>query len=125
MKFHEKLRSLRKEANFTQKQIADVLGIDRSAYSYYETGSSVPPMPKMVILAKIFNCSVDELMCVNPPKTVVQDSTSIYNQHGEKNVLATLPRDEQDLLILYRSMSESMCGDVLKHMRNLLKISEE
>ena len=125
MVFREKLKILRKQMNLTQQQIAVILGIDRSAYSYYETGKSVPPMDKMMILAKIFNCTLDELMCSPPPKPNLNDKSSIYDNGFISNPIAPLPKDEQDLLILYRSMSESMCSDVLKYMRNLLKISEE
>ena len=124
MTFREKLRLSRKQLNLTQFQIASTLGIDRSAYSYYETGKSQPPMDKILTLSKIFNCSIDELMCTETPKTSFSDSNSIYDGY-QTSPIASLPKDEQDLLIMYRAMPESMCENVLKYMKNSLKLSEE
>lgn len=42
MKISEKLKLYRVKNNFTQTQIAAALGIDRSTYSYYELGKTVP-----------------------------------------------------------------------------------
>ena len=124
MVFKEKLRTLRKQCGLTQKQLSDALGLERSAYSYYETGKSVPPIDKMITLSKIFNVTLDELMCANRRENIVRDDTSVYNT-AHLTPLATLPKDEQELLVLYRSMSESMCADVLKYMRKLLEKNQD
>ena len=125
MTFHEKLRIMRKQLNLTQQQIANTLGIDRSAYSYYETGKSCPPMDKLAILTKMFNITSDELMCLPPPKGKPDDESSSYENYNPVNPIAPLPKDEQELLLLYRSMPNSMCDDVLKYMRNQLKLADE
>ena len=125
MTFQQKLCALRKQCDLTQKQIADTLNLDRSAYSYYETGKSNPPMDKMITLARIFNVSLDELMCVEDRLAAVKDGTSIYNTpHAILNPVATLPKEEQDLILLYRSMSAPMCDDVIQYMRGLLSKAE-
>ena len=37
-----KLRALRQKNGWTQKQIAEMLHINRSTYAYYETGATQP-----------------------------------------------------------------------------------
>ena len=47
MEMKDKLISFRKEAGFTQQQIAELLGLDRSTYSCYETGKVRVPLKKL------------------------------------------------------------------------------
>jgi transcriptional regulator with XRE-family HTH domain len=58
----ERLKILRKEKGFTQRQIADDLSIDQSNYAGYESGRRVPPPDKLAKLANLFGVSVDYLL---------------------------------------------------------------
>ena len=42
MTLAERLKEIRREHNFTQLDLAEVLGIDRTAYTYYEMGKTQP-----------------------------------------------------------------------------------
>ena len=55
------IRQLRKENNWTQKQLADKLHVGKSTISNYETGYSEPDIETQSILADLFNVSLDEL----------------------------------------------------------------
>ena len=46
----QRIRELRTENHFTQAQLANALNLDRSSYSYYELGQS---MPNVASLKKI------------------------------------------------------------------------
>lgn len=58
----ERLRELRFERNFTQKQIAEALGISIRAYSHYEIGDREPSIEIIKLLCKLFNVSADYLL---------------------------------------------------------------
>lgn len=58
----EQLRSLRKEQNWKQKDVADMLGIHVTTYTKYETGASEPNHEMLLKLANIFNVSIDYLL---------------------------------------------------------------
>lgn len=58
----ENLRILRERANLKQQNIADVVGIKRSSYAYYETGKSSPKIDALIKIAKLYNVSVDEIL---------------------------------------------------------------
>ena len=46
----------------TQQQVADLLHIERSCYSYYELGKVRMPLELLVLLARFYHISVDELL---------------------------------------------------------------
>ncbi len=62
MGFSQQLRAAREKKGMTQQQVADVLGIDKTTYSGYETGKREPDVFKIKALAKLFEVSGDELL---------------------------------------------------------------
>lgn len=62
MKFEEKLQSLRKKSNLSQEALADKLGVSRQAVSKWESGTSYPEMDKLIMMSKIFKCSLDDFV---------------------------------------------------------------
>lgn len=59
---YERLVKLRKERKMTQEELANVLGISRSALSLYETNKRQPDFQTICRLADFFNVSVDYLL---------------------------------------------------------------
>lgn len=53
------LRILRTNAGLSQEAVANLLGISRSAYSYYETGKSLPSLAAVRKLAEFYGVSAD------------------------------------------------------------------
>lgn len=69
MMYYLRLRDLRNDKNLTQKEIADVLGIDQRVYSNYETGEREISMRLVVKLTDYYNTSTDYLLGrTNAPK---------------------------------------------------------
>ena len=62
MTFGEKLSKLRKEYNYTQEQLADVLGVSRQAISKWELDIAYPETDKLIELGKLFECAMDYLL---------------------------------------------------------------
>lgn len=61
MKF-ENIRSLRIDNNYTQKQVAQILGISQNTYSQYEIGVLNYPVDALMKLADFYHVSVDYLL---------------------------------------------------------------
>ena len=61
MKF-ENIRSLRIDNSYTQKQIAEYLGISQNTYSQYEVGVLNYPVEALMKLADFYNVSGDYLL---------------------------------------------------------------
>ena len=70
MTLGEKLSKLRKEHNYTQEQLADILGVSRQSISKWESDIAYPETDKLIKLGKILECSMDYLL-----KEEVSDKT--------------------------------------------------
>ena len=57
-----RIRDLREDKDFTQKQIAEFLMCDQSLYSKYERGERDIPLHLIEKLASFYNTSVDYLI---------------------------------------------------------------
>lgn len=63
----EKIARLRKENNYTQEQLAALLGVSRQAISKWESDSAWPETDKLIRLSDLFDCTVDYLLKENAP----------------------------------------------------------
>lgn len=59
---YENIRKLRTDMGYTQKQIAEVLGVSQNTYSQYEIGVLNYPVDTLVKLADFYGVSVDYLL---------------------------------------------------------------
>jgi putative transcriptional regulator len=55
------IKEKRLSANMTQDELANILGVGRSAVAMWETGESLPRAKTLIDLAKALDCSVEEL----------------------------------------------------------------
>ena len=65
MKLSNNLKNIRKENNLSQEQLAEKLGVSRQAVSKWESGQTYPEMDKVLLICKLFNYNIDELMNEN------------------------------------------------------------
>ena len=56
------LKQLRMSKKFTQKQLAERLGVKRTTICMWETGNSSPSLEILKKIAQVLNCSIDELV---------------------------------------------------------------
>ena len=57
-----RLKEFRIKKGFTQIELAQKLNVKQNTVSQWETGESLPRADKLFKLAKILNCTVDELL---------------------------------------------------------------
>ena len=62
MKFGDNLRNLRKIKNFSQEKLAEKVWVSRQTISKWECGEAYPEMDNILILCKIFNCKLNDLV---------------------------------------------------------------
>lgn len=68
MTLGEKLAKLRREHNYTQEQLAQVLGFSRQAVSKWESDTACPETEKLIRLGKLYHCSMDYLLLDQVPE---------------------------------------------------------
>ena len=62
MTLGEKIAKQRKELNYTQEQLADILGVSRQSISKWESDIAYPETDKLIKMGKLFECSMDYLL---------------------------------------------------------------
>ena len=58
----KKIRELREKNNYTQSFVADLIGYKVNSYCLIETGKKGMSLKKLIVLSKLYNVSVDELL---------------------------------------------------------------
>ena len=62
-KEHEmRIRDVREDRDFTQKEIAEYLHVKQNTYSQYETGKRQIPIKDLILLARFYKTSTDYLL---------------------------------------------------------------
>lgn len=62
MNFKENLKVIRKNSNYTQQQLADLLGLTKTTVANYEQGIKEPKLHTLEKLTIILKCSYDDLL---------------------------------------------------------------
>lgn len=89
MSFYENLRAARERRGYTQQQVADLMGLDKSTYCGYETGKRQPDVSKLKKLSKILGVSGDELL-----ETGFEKETTPVSEGGQcANIIKIAGRD--------------------------------
>ena len=69
MFYYQRLRDLREDADKTQADIAEYLGMKQQQYARYERGVQEIPLHHFIALAKYYNVSLDYLAgLISTPK---------------------------------------------------------
>jgi len=89
-KFKDRIRQLRLENGWLQKELAEKIGVKRTAITGYENGSREPDIEKLISLSNIFSCSVDFLL----GKT--DNKSSKYTVAIDKSKLNEINLDDLD-----------------------------
>ncbi|MDU4147919.1 MAG: helix-turn-helix transcriptional regulator [Bifidobacterium breve] len=58
----DNLKILRNENSFRQEDVAAKINVARQTYSYWETGERVPDINSLILLADLYNVSLDYLV---------------------------------------------------------------
>lgn len=116
--FHRRLKSLRKERQKNQNDLAKLLGVTRATVSAYETNKIMPPYDKLKILSDYFNVSVEYLT----GKNAEEESKFDVNETLLK--LLYQLREDSDLTIDGVKLDESSKELLINSVENSLKLGK-
>ncbi len=109
-KFSLVLRKYRENANLTQKQVAEALGIERSTYAYYEMGATSPSGSMILKLSNILGIDYTVFMDAVADQEFDRNPedlsfTTLHDRSAEeREQIYTLKKNEQNLVLLYRTL---------------------
>ena len=97
--FGIRLAQLRKDAGYTQQQLADEIGASRRQVAYYEGESEHPPASLLIALAQALNVSTDELLGMRVGrKKAATPAVSTRLERRIKQIERMPPKPKQQLL---------------------------
>lgn len=70
--YADKLKQLRKEKGLTQRQLADEIGLGKSAIGMYESGKRTPEFETLEAICDFFNVNMDVLSDAKSPAIPTQ-----------------------------------------------------
>ena len=82
-----RIKNLREDNDFTQKQISKLLNISQVAYSYYELNKRSIPLELLCKLADFYNTSVDYLLYRTDIRTPYNDNLNSKISHKDSITL--------------------------------------
>ena len=122
-----RLRKFRKENGYSQSHIANVLGIERSTYTYYETGKTVPVIFDLMRLADLYDTSMDDLLgfhadqsdplAFGDPRQPVRTAVRRKERYLSE-VVQDLSSEERQLPAFYRSAKPVERRQFFESLRN-------
>ena len=107
MGFYQRLRDLKEDADLTQAQVAEIIGVSINHYGKYERGETDIPFEKAIILAEYYNVSLDYL--------------AGRTNHKQGINSPTLSEDEIKLLEAYGKLTERSKGKHEVLLQQLIK----
>lgn len=116
------LKKYRKLTGLTQAAVADALGIERSRYAHYESGTT-PSAENLRKLAVIFKVTIDELL--GAPANVNNLNEVVVSNSIESFRFNELKNDEKSLIIKFRLLSAEAKTDIVKALEDKIDKSEE
>ncbi len=98
------IRSFREQNNFTQAQLSVIMGTDRTTYTKWETGDSMPNIVQLAMLATIFGKSIDDFYKSSSELSV---ANPIFDRLSDSNYVNGLDAEEKMLIAEYRLLNKS------------------
>ncbi len=123
----DRLRKFRKSFKITQQDLAMLLGVDRTTYTFYETGSTQPSIKTLCGLSRIYDVSLGYLIGVEEcnykrsneePQPI---SPVRLNQSFKIDPIANLERNEKNLLLSYRLLNEDRKEEALEFIKKIIE----
>ena len=117
----DNLRLLRKNFKLTQQEVADILGVDRSTYTFYEAGKSTPTKENIIKLCDIYNVTVGYLLGVekNCPELKVANRSDRIDEGTDG--LSEISRNEKFLIMAYRSLDSDKKEQLIDIVKTALR----
>ena len=70
MDYMQRIRDLREDFDYTHEYVAHYLGTSQTMYARYERGANELPIRHLLSLSKLYDVSVDYLLCLTDVKNI-------------------------------------------------------
>ncbi len=120
MAMKDQLKKVRMESGYTQQNIADFLGIERSTYAYYESGKTAPSVETLKALQRLYEVSLDCLVN-SGDRGQRRSSVPAVVSVSDHNPMIRLKDEERTVIACFRLLGDKEKEKVLKFMKDIIK----
>jgi len=115
----DRIRRLRKERGWTQKELAERTGCSQRAVVYYERDGKYPPAPVLAAMAGAFGITLDALIAPDDPaRKTRRDDPDLLNDPEDRRLwrklqqIKSLPeRDKAAVIRLINTLAGNTADD--------------
>jgi transcriptional regulator with XRE-family HTH domain len=94
--FGLRVKQLRKDKGWTQKELGNLIGVSYTQLNKYEGGTNSPPLDKLITLASALNTTIDYLITGNLAENMPIHNTRLIQRFQE---LESFESDDQETVI--------------------------
>lgn len=96
MNIGNRIKTLRESAGLSQKELAEILSIQRVSLNYYEMGTRLPKTEVIIAMAKFFGVSADYLLSLDEPQYLGPKTNAIHFTGLPANLITMLHDMKED-----------------------------
>ena len=98
-KIAENIAALLKEKGYSQQDLADALGVNKSTVSAWVSGKKTPRMDKVEDMAAIFHCTITDVLGYTQPEETDEFRDRMKEEYGVLFDLIDKASDHQRELV--------------------------
>ena len=127
MEFKDRLKQLRKEQHLTQVKLGQMLNYGYTAIANYESGRNQPSISDLKKIARIFNVSMDYLLCVNDIRHpyIIEDNSAQFNEVRRYYAMLDEPAKAELLLYMQWLVARSEMHTTPQTPSSMLQVAQE
>ena len=111
-----RLRVCRLNCGLSQKQVGNAMGVGRSTIGSWENSRTEPTLNEIIKLAQVFRVDPMEIL---PNENVPVKLQDVGDDNKEPNPIYSLTKQEQQLLVSFRLLSDSERAEFLAKITNI------
>lgn len=98
MNIAENIKNIREEKSLKQIEVANHIGVDKSAYSKIEKGIRAVSVEELYKMAQLFNSTTDDILNYDgkiPQEVIIEDKTAVEQMH----LIQQLDEDDKSTIL--------------------------
>lgn len=97
------IKALRKQFNYSQNDLANLLDVSQTSVAHYEAGTRQPTIETLMRLSQLFDETIDRLVghSIMTEKNIPRKKTKKYNDIVDELLQSLLQKDEQKFMELF------------------------
>lgn len=100
------------KSGYTQKQVADLLGVDRSTYSYYELGRIKPDVKTIMKLSEIFRVHYTQILESETNYRFSDANNADVSRLSTDNLINNLTPEEYNVLMAFKVLPKDSKNEI-------------